>query len=193
MDSGAMYRAVALYFLENNVSLSDKASIAIALENIHLSFKLKAQHQLIYLNGVDVSSELRSQQVANIVSEVAAISSVRRKLVGIQQAMGKKKGIVMDGRDIGTVVFPDAEFKLFVTASMEKRVSRRYAELQAMGMDTDREQVQKNLEHRDHVDSTREDSPLRKAEDAVTLDTTALTHEEQLSKAIGLLFEKLQH
>ena len=141
------------------------------------------------LNGEDVSAQIRSLEVSQSVSQVATIREVRKKLVHQQQIMGKKGGIVMDGRDIGTVVFPEAELKLFLTASIEVRTQRRYDEMIAKGQSVDPETVRKNLIERDHIDSTREESPLRQAEDAIVIDNSHLTPEEQLKKALELVHE----
>ncbi len=192
LDSGAMYRAVAYYFLQHKVDLKDALAVEMALRHVHLRFELVDGDQKIFLNGNDVSPVIRSQEVAGYVSEVAAISAVRKKLVTIQRELGRTKGIVMDGRDIGTVVFPDAEFKLYITAEMDRRAIRRHEELKSKGIDMTIDEVIQNLRHRDHIDSTRVDSPLRMAVDALLIDTTEMTHEQQLQKALSLLFEKIE-
>lgn len=186
IDTGAMYRAVTLYFLQNDINLEDKEAISTALKNIHIEFKATEKGNTTFLNGRNVEADIRSMYVSNHVSPVAAISSVRRFLVKQQQILGEKKGIVMDGRDIGTVVFPNAELKIFVTAAPEERARRRFLEMQEKGMDADLGAISANLKERDHIDSTREDSPLKQAEDAVVIDNTHLTRDEQLQQAITL-------
>lgn len=181
IDSGAMYRAVTLYFLRNGILAGEEET---ALRNISLRFSRPANHTI--LNGEDVEEEIRQMYVSNQVSQVSAIPAVRRAMVRQQQEMGKEKGIVMDGRDIGTVVFPDAELKIFLTATPEVRTRRRYDELRAKGINTSMEEVRANLLKRDHIDSTREDSPLRQADDAAVIDNTRLTRDQQLQKALEL-------
>lgn len=186
IDSGAMYRAITLYFLRNGIHINDHEQILDALSNIHLSFVFNEQRQQsdIYLNDEDVEPYIRDLIVAEKVSEVAAIKEVRSFAVAQQKKMGKKKGIVMDGRDIGTVVFPEAELKVFMTADPDIRVLRRYDELVANNPNITIEEVRHNLELRDYIDSNREESPLRKADDAITLDNSNLTREEQLEKVL---------
>ena len=186
IDSGAMYRAVALYYLENNIQPENKPEAIDALSRIHIELESNNNQFCIKLNGKDVTSRIVALDVSSIVSEVAAISEVRKKLVEIQKKVGENKGVVMDGRDIGTVVFPDAELKLFVTANLEVRTERRFLELEAKGMPTPRKDVMANLSHRDKIDSTRSDSPLIQAEDAILIDNSYMTKEEQL-----FLVEKL--
>jgi cytidylate kinase len=186
VDSGAMYRAVTLYFLEHAIQIEDKLAIQEALEQIQIEFRNIEGKNHTFLNGKDVEQEIREMRVSNFVSPVSTISAVRRFLVACQQEMGKSKGLVMDGRDIGTVVFPEAELKLFMTASVEIRTQRRLQELQAKGLQIDEEEVTANLLERDHIDSTRADSPLRQAEDAVVIDNSNLSPEEQLVKALDL-------
>jgi cytidylate kinase len=185
IDSGAMYRAVAYFCLQNHLITEDNVVNIEQLENhldkIHIEIKAS---QLIFLNGQNITDAIRTPRVANIVSQVATIKSVRNKLVALQQAMGKSGGIVMDGRDIGTVVFPNAELKIFVTASTEVRTARRLAELQAKGEQIAQDDVKKNLLQRDQLDSTRAESPLKQASDAIVLDTTELSREEQLQWAL---------
>lgn len=194
VDSGAMYRGVCLYALQNGIikdGILDKESLISHVANIRLAFHKNTEtgEQSLLLNGEDVSAQIRSLEVSQSVSQVATIREVRKKLVHQQQIMGKKGGIVMDGRDIGTVVFPDAELKLFLTASVEVRTQRRYDEMIAKGQSVDPETVRKNLIERDHIDSTREESPLRQAEDAIVIDNSHLTPEEQLKKALELVHE----
>ncbi|HIY74932.1 MAG TPA: (d)CMP kinase [Candidatus Sphingobacterium stercorigallinarum] len=188
IDSGAMYRAVTLYFLENNVDINEPLAVKEALDHIQIDFSPSSGDQhVILLNGQDVSSEIRSMRVSEHVSQVSAIREVRKALVRQQQDLGKKRNIVMDGRDIGTTVFPDADLKLFMTASPAVRAKRRFAELSAKGEETSMEEVQTNLAQRDHLDSTREESPLRQADDALVLDNSNLTQEDQLELVIDLV------
>lgn len=186
IDSGAMYRAITLYFLRNNIDINNHAQIIDALADIHLSFHFNESRQQsdIYLNDENVEPYIRDLIVAEKVSPVAAIKEVRSFAVGQQKRMGKKKGIVMDGRDIGTVVFPDAELKIFMTAEPEVRVLRRFEELYPTNHNITLDEVRHNLELRDYIDSNREESPLRQADDAVVLDNSNLTREEQLEQVI---------
>lgn len=181
-----MYRAVTYYFLEHKIALEDAESINRVLQQIEIRFSPQEEGGHTLLNGEDIESEIRKMYVANWVSPVAAISAVRRAMVAQQQAMGKDKGIVMDGRDIGTVVFPDAELKIFLTADPEIRAQRRYKELLAKGLTPSIEQVRNNLQERDRIDSTRTDSPLRRASDAVILDNSNLNPIEQFEMALAL-------
>lgn len=197
IDTGAMYRAVTLYALQNNLFEGDNINeneLESAIDNIEISFRLNNNtgRPETYLNGVNVEKDIRGMEVANHVSPIAALGFVRRALVAKQQEMGKAKGIVMDGRDIGTVVFPNAELKLFVTASPEVRAKRRVDELEAKGMSASYEEVLENVKKRDYIDSTRSESPLRQADDALLLDNSNMTIEEQrawlmdkFQKAIG--------
>lgn len=193
IDSGAMYRAITLYFLRNNVDFKDSTEILNALADIHLSFAFnKASNKSeIQLNDENVEHYIRDMIVAEKVSEVAAIKEVRAFATAQQKKLGKKRGIVMDGRDIGTTVFPDAELKIFMTASPEVRVKRRFQELYATNPNITLEEVKHNLEMRDYIDSNREESPLRQADDAVVLDNSNLTREEQLEKVIGWVEERI--
>ncbi len=190
IDTGAMYRAVTLFFIREKVELSDSVAVAKALANIRIHFENIEGKNTTFLNDENVEGTIRGMKVSSLVSEVAAISAVRRKMVEQQQEMGKRKSIVMDGRDIGTVVFPDAEVKLFVTASIEQRTQRRHLELQQKGKVVTYEAVKENLQHRDFIDSTRKDSPLKQAEDAVYLDNTNLSIEEQLAMVKALVRER---
>ena len=196
VDTGAMYRAVTLFAIQNKL-ISEKVflqeELLKQLKDIHITFKYNENLGFaeVYLNGENVESKIRTLEVSSYVSEVATLSEVRQKLVEQQQEMGKDKGIVMDGRDIGTVVFPDAELKLFMTASAETRATRRYNELIERGDDLSYEQVLDNVIYRDHVDSTREDSPLLKADEAIEIDNSELTIEEQLISILGLVSEIL--
>lgn len=192
IDTGAMYRATTLYFLENKVDEKDSNAVQSALENISIHFETHDGKNITFLNGKNVEDEIRTMRVSSSVSKVAAVSAVRRAMVHQQQIMGARKGVVLDGRDIGTVVFPNAELKLFITADTDVRAQRRAMEMQAKGQDVDVEAVKKNLLERDHIDSTRADSPLKKAEDAIEIDTTHLTLEEQLEKAYQLVLKACQ-
>lgn len=186
IDSGAMYRAITLYFLRNHIDWTKKKQVEAALENIELEFHFNLQHEKseIYLNGENVEYVIRDLVIAEKVSEVSTIKEVREFAVAAQRAMGKKKGIVMDGRDIGTTVFPKAELKLFMDADNAVRVERRFKELYEKNPNVTIEEVKSNLEMRDYIDSNREISPLRKADDAIVLDNTNLTEKEQLKFAL---------
>lgn len=184
IDSGAMYRAVTLYALEHGMILADgsvdTAALTAALDDIHIDFMPCADGQHTLLNGRDVEKEIRSLRVSSSVSPVAVIPAVRHALVAQQQAFGNERGIVMDGRDIGTTVFPDAELKIYVNAPAETRARRRWLELQAKGDATSTyEDVLENVVSRDHIDMTREESPLRRADDAIDLDNSDMSIEEQ--------------
>ena len=194
IDSGAMYRAITLYFLRNGIDIANHESVENALLNIQLHFELNEAtgKSDIYLNGENVEKYIRDLLVAEKVSEVAAIKEVRIFAVAQQQEMGKKKGIVMDGRDIGTVVFPDAEIKIFMTADPAIRVKRRFEELYVTDPSVTIDEVKHNLELRDYIDSNREESPLRKAEDALTLDNSALTRAEQFNMVMKWVKEKTE-
>ncbi len=186
VDSGAMYRAITLYFIRTNVDIDKKKEVVAALQDINLEFVFNetAQRSEMFLNGENVEFVIRDLLIAEKVSDVAALKEVRDFAVAQQQKMGARKGIVMDGRDIGTVVFPHAELKIFMTADNAVRVERRFKELYAKNPNISIEEVKNNLEMRDYIDSHREISPLRKAEDAVELDNTNLTEEEQFKKAL---------
>lgn len=187
VDSGAMYRAITLYFLRNNIDLVEKKEVKEALKSISLEFVFnsKSNNSEIYLNGENVEYLIRDLIIAEKVSDVAAIKEVREFAVAQQQQMGTKKGIVMDGRDIGTVVFPKAELKIFMTADNAVRVQRRFKELYEKNPNVTIEEVKDNLEMRDYIDSHREISPLKKAKDATELDNTHLTEKEQFNKALN--------
>ncbi len=191
VDTGAMYRATTLYFLQNNIDLENEEEIKNALCHINISFKAEDGKNCTYLNGKNVEEEIRGMKVSGMVSPVATISTVRRSMVAQQREMGKEKGVVMDGRDVGTVVFPNAELKIFLTAEMETRARRRYDELKSKNQIVSFESINENLKERDRIDSTREDSPLRKAEDAIEIDNTNLTKEEQVNLGMKLVMELL--
>lgn len=184
IDSGAMYRAVTLYSIENGIfngDVIDTERMKKEIDNIHISFQLNPQtgRPDTYLNGVNVENKIRTMEVSSKVSPISTLDFVREKMVEQQQAMGQEKGIIMDGRDIGTTVFPDAELKIFVTATPEIRAKRRYDELKAKGQDAGFDEILENVKQRDYIDQNREVSPLRKADDALLLDNTELTVEEQ--------------
>lgn len=184
VDTGAMYRSVTLYALRNGLINEDGINtekLAEKMEDIHITFVFNPEtgRPDTYLNGELVEKEIRSIEVSNQVSPIAAIPFVREAMVKQQKKMGENKGVVMDGRDIGTVVFPNAELKIFVTASAEVRAQRRYDELKAKGMEADFEDILKNVQERDYLDSHREVSPLRKADDAIELDNSLMTIDEQ--------------
>ena len=191
VDTGAMYRATALFFIRSEVNLNDVSQINDALEAMTISFKNIDGNNVTFLNGENVESEIRSLEVSGMVSEVAAIPAVRRKMVALQRNMTDADGVVMDGRDIGTVVFPDADVKFFVTADPLIRAQRRYNEMVAKEEHSDIQEIMSNLAHRDHIDSTRDDSPLRQAEDAILLDNTTLTKDEQFELALSFIRQKM--
>lgn len=188
IDSGAMYRAITLYFLRHTVDWSNKKEVTKALENITLEFEHneKSNQSEILLNGENVEYMIRDMIVAEKVSDVAAVKEVREFAVDQQKKMGKKRGIIMDGRDIGTTVFPRAELKFFMTADIAIRVERRFKEMYEKNPNVSIEEVKSNLEMRDYIDSNREVSPLRQAKDAIVLDNTNLTMEQQLKYALGV-------
>jgi cytidylate kinase len=193
IDSGAMYRAIALYFIQQQIDMEDEVDVAKALGNIRLSFQknLQTGNNEIWLNDQNVDQLIREMEVANKVSDVAAIKAVREFAVAQQQLIGKDKGVVMDGRDIGTTVFPEAELKIFMTANVDVRVERRFKELSIKNPLISIEEVKANLQARDHMDSTREVSPLKKADDALVLDNSELSPEEQFSMALQWANEKI--
>lgn len=190
VDSGAMYRAVTLYFLRNGIDLQNEEQIEEALQHIHIDMHFENGKVQVILNDEDVSDEIRQMHVSDQVSEVSTIKRVREAMVAQQQALGRRKNVVMDGRDIGTKVFPDASLKLFMTADPKIRAQRRFEELRAKGEVYTYEEVIENLAHRDHIDSTRKESPLVQAEDAILLDNSHLSEEEQLAFALKLLEQK---
>jgi len=192
VDTGAMYRAVSLFAMQNgyiNPEFFDKQSLVNSLPFIKLHFQFNSNLGFaeMYLNDVNVENEIRTIEVSGFVSKVAEVSQVRAKLVEQQQQMGKDKGIVMDGRDIGTVVFPNAELKIFMTASPQTRAQRRFDELQQKGQDVSYEAVLANVMERDHIDTHRDDSPLRKADDAIEIDNSNLTREQQFDQVLALV------
>lgn len=193
IDTGAMYRAVTLYFLEHFVSIANPKEIAKALEAIHLQFHFSTSSQSneIFLNGLNVEDEIRKMYVSEQVSQVSALPEVRQMLVDQQRKMAKKGGVVMDGRDIGTNVFPNAELKIFVTADTLVRAGRRQQELLEKGQEVDLDDIVRNLEERDRIDTTRKQNPLVKAEDAFVLDTSYFTIEEQVDFVVNLYLGKV--
>lgn len=192
IDTGAMYRAVTFYFLENRVNIQKTAEMEKALKRINITFKSTVGGNRTYLNGKDVEDVIRKMFVSKNVSHVAAISPVRRMVVKQQIEMGQLKGIVMEGRDIGTVVFPKAELKIFLTADEEVRTNRRYDELIKKGHKVSIKSIKENLRERDHIDSTRKDSPLKKAQEAVLIDNSNITPKEQLAMVLGLSIERIR-
>ena len=197
VDTGAMYRAVTYFALENNLigeGFFKEEDLIKRLADIQITFRFNEALGFaeVYLNGKNIEADIRTLKVSKYVSPVATLSEVRRKLVEQQQLMGRDKGIVMDGRDIGTVVFPEAELKIFMTASAETRAERRYKELLDRGHNLSYDDVLENVTTRDHIDSTREDSPLVKANDAIEIDNSDLTIEEQLDTIIELATEKIK-
>lgn len=181
IDSGAMYRAVTLYFIRHHIALEDQQAIDNALNDIHIDFIPNALKTEIHLNDEDISEEIRQMYISDKVSEVSAIKAVRTAMVAQQQKLGSRRNIIMDGRDIGTTVFPDADLKIFMTADPKVRAARRYLELTEKGEHVTLEEVVENLANRDRIDSTRAESPLRQAEDAIVLDNSNLTPEQQLN------------
>jgi cytidylate kinase len=196
IDSGAMYRAVTLFCLRNNLApggVVDIQELKSRIDQIHIRFAFNPdtkKHET-FLNGENIEEEIRRPEVANLVSPVSIIGFVREALVKQQREMGKGKGIVMDGRDIGTVVFPDAELKIFMTASPEIRAKRRYDELMAKDVQVELADIMSNIQDRDRIDSTREISPLRQAADAILLDNSTLSREEQLAFVLKLAHERM--
>ena len=188
LDTGAMYRAVTLYFLDKHVNISDNLLVEKRLSEISIGFRFneKTLKSEIFLNGIKVEKEIRSMEISNAVSAVSALPVVRTKMVDLQKRIGEKGGVVMDGRDIGTTVFPDAELKVFMTADVKARAHRRQKELMKMGEVLSVEEIAENLESRDLMDTTRKESPLRQAEDAHVIDTTSLTIDNQVQAVINL-------
>ncbi|MBQ8863723.1 MAG: (d)CMP kinase [Rikenellaceae bacterium] len=196
IDTGAMYRAVTLYAIDHDIisgGILDTDRLIAALDDIEITFRYNRARGAadIYINGDAAEGRIRTIEVSNYVSSVSSVGEVRRKLVAIQQAMGRNGGVVLDGRDIGTVVFPDAEIKLFMTADPMVRAERRYKELQAKGDTTTLDEVYRNVVERDHADQNRAISPLRKADDAIVLDNSHMTVEEQMEFFMGIYNERL--
>ena len=187
IDTGAMYRACTYYFIQHQIDLKDEDAVQAALKNIQITFKSIEGYNTTFLNGVNVEQEIRSMDVSNLVSPVAELSVVRKFLVEQQQAMGQQKSVVLDGRDIGTVVFPNAELKIFLTAEPEVRAERRFEELKQKGIQITLAEVIANLQERDHIDSTRADSPLKQAEDAHLIDNTYMDLDTSINKVLELM------
>lgn len=187
IDSGAMYRAVTLYFIQNKIDHTQPDQVARALDDIHIEIHTERGENKHLLNGVIVNEDIREMRVSELVSEVSAIKAVRTAMVAQQKRMGANKNIVMDGRDIGTAVFPNAQVKIFMTADPQIRAERRYKELQKAGKTITMEEVITNLAYRDHQDTTRKESPLTKADDAIVLDTSSMNQQEQLEFVLNEL------
>lgn len=197
VDSGAMYRTVTLYAMQNKLIDKDsfnKEQLITQLKDIEITFKFnkKVGFAEVYLNGQNVENEIRTLEVSQFVSRVSTLSQVRQQLVKLQKEFGKHKGVVMDGRDIGTVVFPEAELKLFMTASAEIRAKRRYKELLEKGENVSFDDILENVKSRDYMDSTRKDSPLIKAEDAIEIDNSEMTLEQQFDSVLNLAKQKIE-
>lgn len=190
LDTGSMYRAVTLYFLNSGVNLNNENEIHRALEQVSIEFD--RNDGLVMLNGKKVEAEIRGSKVSNHVSQVSAIPEVREKMVEIQRKIGSGKGVVMDGRDIGSIVLPDADLKFFMTADLEVRSRRRLKELQEKNIGASYEEVYQNLKNRDYQDTTRKVSPLIKPEDAITIDTSNITFQQQVNTIINLVYQKIK-
>lgn len=190
IDTGAMYRAMGLYFIENNISYEDEDTISQVCDDIDIDIYYEDDEQHIKLNGRDVTKLIRTEEVSKYASVTSSYLKVREKLVALQRKLAEKNNVIMDGRDIGTVVLPDAELKVFLTATSEERARRRYEELLKKGQDVTLESVSHDLEERDHRDSTRANSPLRQADDAILIDTTNLSVDEVVEKIEELYNEK---
>jgi cytidylate kinase len=193
IDSGAMYRAVTLYLYLHKINHQDSSKLEKALNDIHIDFRFNSEKQMseTYLNGKNVEDEIRKMYISKEVSAVSAIPVVRKEMVAQQRRMGNDKAVVMDGRDIGTVVFPEAELKIFMTSDFEVRAVRRKKELDAKGENFSVEEIAENLKNRDRIDSTRKESPLRKAEGAIEIDTTHVTLREQTEQVLNLATAKI--
>lgn len=192
IDTGAMYRAVTLYFLDNHVSFTNPKEISKALQQISIAFKVNSKNVTeTYLNGLNVEKEIRKMRISQHVSQVSTLREVRAAMVEQQRRMGKEKAVVLDGRDIGTVVFPQAELKLFMTAEMSVRAFRRQKELMEKDQLVDLDEVIANIQQRDKIDTTRAESPLRKADDALEIDTTHITIDEQVDEVVRLALNRL--
>ena len=187
IDTGAMYRACTYFFIKHQIDIKDEDAVEAALKNIQINFKSIEGINTTFLNGKNVEQEIRSMEVSNLVSPVAELSVVRKFLVKQQQAMGQQKSVVLDGRDIGTVVFPNAELKIFLTAEPEVRAKRRFEELKEKGIEITLSEVITNLQERDHIDSTRADSPLKQAEDAHLIDNTYMDLETSIHTVLELM------
>ena len=191
LDTGAMYRVVTLAVLRNKISIDNHEAIEKLVQTIEIGFSMKDGKQSVFMNGEDVTDEIRSVEVTRNVSAVSAIKEVRTRLVHLQQEIAENHSIIMDGRDIGTVVLPQAEIKIFLVASVEERAKRRFIENQEKGIEMSYEELVEDIRRRDHIDSTRKESPLRKAEDAIEIDTTTMTIEDVV-KTVTALIQKNQ-
>ena len=191
LDTGAMYRVVTLAVLRNNISLDDHEAIEKLVQTIEIGFSMQDGKQSVFMNGEDVTDEIRSVEVTRNVSAVSALKEVRTRLVHLQQEIAENHSIIMDGRDIGTVVLPQADIKIFLVASVEERAKRRFIENQEKGIEMSYEELVEDIRRRDHIDSTRKESPLRKAEDAIEVDTTKMTIEDVV-KVVTALIQKNQ-
>lgn len=192
IDTGAMYRAVTLYFLDHHISLTNPKEIVKSLYDINLSFKVNSKNiSEIYLNGLNVEKEIRKMRVSENVSQISTIKEVRHSMVEQQRKMGREKGVVLDGRDIGTVVFPNAELKLFMTADVTLRAYRRQKELMDRDQLVDLDDVIENIRQRDLIDTTRAESPLKQADDAIVIDTTNITIDEQVDEVVRMALSKV--
>lgn len=191
LDTGAMYRVVTLAVLRNHISLEDYDAIYELVQNIDIRFSMKDGKQIVFMNKEDVTDEIRSVEVTRNVSAVSAIKEVRTRLVHLQQEIAENHSIIMDGRDIGTVVLPQAEIKIFLVASVEERAKRRFIENQEKGIEISYEELVEDIRRRDYIDSTRKESPLRKAEDAIEIDTTTMSIEDVV-KTVTALIQKYQ-
>jgi cytidylate kinase len=192
IDTGAMYRAVTLQFLDRHVALTNPREITRVLDDTHIAFKLNGQNESeTFLNGLNVEKKIRSMRVSEMVSQVSTVKQVRDTMVDLQRKMGKEKGVVMDGRDIGTTVFPQAELKLFMTADMLVRAFRRQRELLERNQMVDLDDVMDNLVQRDKIDTTRNESPLRQSPDAIVIDTTFITLDEQVDEVVRLAVSRM--
>ena len=186
LDTGAMYRVVTLAVLRNKISIDDHEAIEKLVQTIEIGFSMQDGKQSVFMNGEDVTDEIRSVEVTKNVSAVSAIKEVRTRLVHLQQEIAENHSIIMDGRDIGTVVLPQAEIKIFLVASVEERAKRRFIENQEKGIEMSYEELVEDIRRRDHIDSTRKESPLRKAEDAIEIDTTTMTIEDVVKTVTAL-------
>ena len=186
LDTGSMYRAITVHFIKNSYSL-DSIDVSSVMDSIDLKISDSSDKESVFLNGEDVTDKLRSNEVSKLVSDISSVKEVRAKMVEIQRRISSNKSIVIDGRDIGTVVFPDAKFKFFITASIDSRAKRRFDELQESDSNVTLEQIEEEIKSRDHFDTTRENSPLKKAEDAITIDTTHLDVSEQVNMILEII------
>jgi len=191
VDTGAMYRAVTYGLLQNRIPIDDNSALLAYLDDLKIRLAVGDRELSVFLNDMDITAHIRTPEVSDQVSQVAAISAVRRLLVEQQREMGLLGGIVMDGRDIGTVVFPQAQLKIFLHCNLEYRVERRHQELLSSGIEIEQEEVRHNLVHRDHIDSTRTDSPLKQAEDAILVDNTSRSIEETVEEIYHLAMDKI--